>query len=94
MLPYAPLLAVLGVAEVTDPTATSGSGKAVLVWTLPVGSSSVVVVRALAVPNTAPVNGQTYGVGSTLGNGVVRFAGTETTFTDSGLANGTCPGEY
>ncbi|MBL8953869.1 MAG: PQQ-binding-like beta-propeller repeat protein [Myxococcaceae bacterium] len=78
-------------AEVSDFTATTGNNAVTLKWTPPaLVSIGVVIVRSTnTVPNTAPTNGTSPAAGTTLGNGVVRYNGTATTFTDNTVVNGT-----
>ncbi|MGC4117032.1 MAG: MopE-related protein [Myxococcales bacterium] len=69
----------------------AGDGQITLNWTLGNGSDSALVVRYLANTDGAlPVDGTPYLVDGTFGTGgTIRFVGPGTSFTDSGLANGT-----
>lgn len=80
--------------EVERFVARSGPNQNTLIWTNPSPHEGVVILRAAgAVPSTAPTKGTTYTAGQTIGNAVVVYAdgggSTVSTFTDTGLTNGT-----
>ncbi|MGZ3460613.1 MAG: outer membrane protein assembly factor BamB family protein, partial [Archangium sp.] len=81
------------VAEVDSLVAIAGQSRNTLVWTNPADHDGVLVLRAVgAAPNTAPVPGQRYSVGNTLGNATVAYSdelSVASTFDDTGLTNGT-----
>jgi hypothetical protein len=77
----------------TSPTATAASGQLTVSWTAASGgvdSGGYIVVRGTSDPTTAPnVNG-IYASGNTVTAGqTVVYVGTNTTFIDTGLTNGT-----
>ncbi|MFZ5471913.1 MAG: PQQ-binding-like beta-propeller repeat protein [Myxococcota bacterium] len=81
-------------ADVSNLVAISKANANVLVWNNPTQHEGVLVLRAAsAAPNAAPVKGTTYTVGQTLGNATVAYSdadgSTASSFTDSGLTNGT-----
>lgn len=79
-------------AEAEDVTALSRNGSVRLTWTNPAAHAGILVVRSTAgAPNFTPTSFATYTAGQTVGNGTVAFFDTAsaTTFTDSGLTNGT-----
>jgi len=79
-------------ATVTGLTAEGGAASAQLQWTNPTNRdfAGVVVVRCAAQAATSgPAKGANCAVGAALGGGSVVYVGTGTSFTDSGLTNGT-----
>ncbi len=71
-----------------EPGATAGTVDAT--WTSPAGAAEVIVVRHLgAAVASAPADGTTYALDDTTGTGdVVVYAGTGTSFTDTGVPPG------
>jgi len=77
----------------TVPSVTPASGQITVSWTAASGgvdNGGYMVVRGTSDPNTAPnVNG-IYATGNTVATGqTVVYVGTDTTFIDTGLTNGT-----
>ncbi len=70
---------------------TAGNTQVVLNWTNPGDGdfNSEVILRNTALVSNFPVDGQTYVAGNTIGTSTVVYAGAATTFTDTGLSNGT-----
>ena len=76
---------------VTATSTTPGQGQIDLGWTNPGGDfESVVAVRATSTAVTGgPTEGASYSAGNALGNGFVAYAGSGTSVSDTGLADGT-----
>lgn len=55
----------------------------------PAPGGGYIALRGTSVPNTDPVDGTSYTVGANLGNAVVVFAGSGTSFNDTGLTAST-----
>ncbi len=72
-------------------TVTPADGQLTLNWTNPTDAdfAGVVVLRDTAAVTAAPAEGTTYTAGQTIGTATVVYVGTGTTFTDTGLVNGT-----
>lgn len=70
---------------------TPGDAQVALNWTNPGDSdfNQVVILRNTASISDAPAEGATYVQGNTIGTSVVRYAGSATSSTDTGLSNGT-----
>lgn len=82
----------LSPGNVTAASGTAGNTQVVLTWTNPADAdfNSTVVLRSTtgAVTDT-PVEGTTYTVGNIIGSSTVVSVTSTTTFTDTGLTNGT-----
>ncbi|MBU0677466.1 MAG: choice-of-anchor D domain-containing protein, partial [Verrucomicrobia bacterium] len=76
-----------------DPTVdsvTPDGGEAMdLVWTENANSDNVLILRGTGAATHSPTNGDTYAVGSHIGNGRVIFNGAASGYKDVGLADGT-----
>jgi len=81
------------VPDVLLPVATATPTRAYFTWSNPAIHDGVLLLRSTgAPPNTAPIAGVRYPVGSTLGNATVVYedsASFNTSFADTGLTNGT-----
>lgn len=79
--------------EVERLTAVARDGSVTVTWDNPASHNGVLVLRAAgAAPNTMPVAGRTYAVGSTLGNATVVASesfGSTSSLTDTSVVNGT-----
>jgi outer membrane protein assembly factor BamB len=91
-----PRLDVTYLSPVQDFTITGQSGQALLYWTLPGGApaynGALVIRRTGTAPTSNPSDGTNYTVGNTLGDGsvvVLNNTALATTFTSTGLTNGT-----
>ena len=60
-----------------------------LSWTLPLDATGVVILRHSAPITDKPSDGTTYVANNTVGSATVVYAGTSTSFVDSGLTNDT-----
>ncbi len=81
-------------SDVVGLVAISGQNRNRLVWTNPSQHQGVLILRSTgSAPSTAPTKGTQYAVGSTVGNATAVYADTGgsavSTFTDTGLTNGT-----
>ena len=70
---------------------TAGDGQVDLNWTNPGDGdfAEVVILRAEASISDTPIEGTTYVAGNTIGSSTVVFVGAGTSFTDTGVSNGT-----
>jgi hypothetical protein len=74
-------------ANVGYAAATAQNGQAVVYWS---SASSVVVLRkASAFAGEAPTSGVVYAAGNAVGGATIAYVGAATSFTQTGLANGT-----
>jgi len=99
--PSPPELSVQFVQNVTNLSAIAGNNQVTLNWTYPAAigtvidpTTGVLILRNTGSPvnkNSVPVDGTTYALGATIGNGTVVFNNTAlaTTFTDTAAADGT-----
>jgi hypothetical protein len=72
-------------------TVTAGATQNVLNWSYGTAGDGALIVRYAAAPDTGlPADGLAYTLGGAFGTGgTVRYVGNATTFTDTGLTNGT-----
>jgi len=77
--------------DATWGTVTPGDGQVALAWTNPGDAdfAQVVILRSTASIVAAPAEGTTYTAGNTIGASTVVYAGSGTSFTDTGVTNGT-----
>jgi outer membrane protein assembly factor BamB len=89
-----PLVLATGLApEVERLTAVARDASVTVTWDNPSVHNGVLILRSAgAAPNAAPVAGQTYAAGATLGNATVVLSesfSSATSFEDTGVVNGT-----
>ncbi|HEV8617446.1 MAG TPA: DNRLRE domain-containing protein [Methylomirabilota bacterium] len=91
-----PTLVVTYMRRVRDLTVTAGNGQNMLSWTVPgtgpAYAGTLIIRRAGAAPTSTPADATEYAIDAALADGsVVRFndGALGTTFTDTGLTNGT-----
>jgi hypothetical protein len=71
-------------------TPTAGDTQIAFTWTAASGSpAGYIVLRKTSAVTDVPTAGSSYAVSNTIGTSTVIYAGTGTSFTDSGLTNGT-----
>jgi hypothetical protein len=77
--------------DATWGTITPGDSQVDLNWSNPVDGdfAEVVILRSTSSIGDSPVEGTTYAAGNTLGASTVVYAGAGTSFTDTGVTNGT-----
>ncbi|MGC8977426.1 MAG: CFI-box-CTERM domain-containing protein, partial [Candidatus Ratteibacteria bacterium] len=72
--------------------ATPGDGQVYLSWVFPNQTDTNILILykvGTGYPTGIPQNGQTYTPGQTIGDGTVLYVGTATSYTHTGLTNGT-----
>ncbi|MEE8060684.1 MAG: DUF2341 domain-containing protein [Gemmatimonadales bacterium] len=80
----------LSPANVTGASASAGDTQVTVSWTNPGGDfANVVVLRNTATITDVPTEGSSPAVGATIGTSTVRYNLSSTSFTDTGLTNGT-----
>src|SRR3989338_4317563 len=82
----------LSPANVTDATTSPGDSQMTVFWTNPADGdfSNLLIVRATSSSVTGtPTEGTSPAINDPIGNGIVRYISSGTSFLDPGLANGT-----
>jgi hypothetical protein len=77
-------------ADATWGSNTAGDGEVTLNWTKAnAGDSVLIYMNTVTTDNTAPTGGTPYAVNDSIGTNTVKYVGTGTTTTITGLTNGT-----